>query len=308
MDGGAGYDYASYFSATAAVVIHRVTPTNGSGEAQGDTYANIEAFRLTAGFADRFVGGSGAEAAYGGGGNDTLSGGGGTDFLDGEENDGRLTGGAGNDTFAFYERGFGRGTVTDFMTGDVNEFSVSAFASFNDVRSHMTQSGSNAIITPDGPNTVTLQNVTATGLTAGSFHFVQERRGRSRRDHLKVRRADRSAPASGRIGAPGPPQTPDASERRSYSVLSRARIAECAYILALMGRVIHAAKVTDSPYASAQTTIRIAASALRIQAQPAPHGDSSYRSAGTGIRSGDVAARQQRLRTFAGITNPCCSS
>ena len=172
LTGGNGYDFASYFSAGAAVVIDRVTASNGAGEAAGDTFVTIEAFQLTASYGDRFVGGSGAETVFGGGGNDTLIGNGGNDFLDGEEQNDMLTGGAGADTFAFYERGFGKDTVSDFVSGDIIEFSTSAFSSFADVQAKTTQVGSNAVITLDSDNTVTLQNVLATSLKSTDFHFV----------------------------------------------------------------------------------------------------------------------------------------
>jgi VCBS repeat-containing protein len=172
LTGGNGYDTASYFGAGAAVTIDRVTTSNSSGEAAGDTFTTIEAFQLTANFADRFVGSSAAENVYGGGGNDTLIGNAGNDFLDGEEQNDVLTGGAGSDTFAFYERGFGKDIVTDFTSGDFIEFSTSAFADFAAVKTHMTQVGANAVITLDADDTVTLQNVTAANLKATDFHFV----------------------------------------------------------------------------------------------------------------------------------------
>lgn len=170
--GGTGYDTASYFSANAAVTIDLVTLSNSVGDAQGDNFSTIEAFQLTANYADRFVGSSAAETVFGGGGNDTLIGNDGNDFLDGEEMNDVLTGGAGTDTFAFYERGFGKDVVTDFVSGDLIEFSNSAFSSFTAVQSSMSQVGADTIITLDNDNMVTLLNVIATNLISTDFRFV----------------------------------------------------------------------------------------------------------------------------------------
>ncbi len=145
---------------------------NSSGDAAGDIFATIEAFQLSAAYDDRFVGSDSAEWVYGGGGNDTLIGNDGNDFLDGEEQNDILTGGAGADTFAFYERGFGKDVVTDFVSGDFIEFSTSAFSSFAAVQAHAAQVGADTVITLDNDNTVTLQNVDVGNLKAADFSFV----------------------------------------------------------------------------------------------------------------------------------------
>ncbi|KMO13263.1 calcium-binding protein, partial [Methylobacterium indicum] len=170
--GGDGYDTASYFSSDEAAIIDLVTTTNSTGDAAGDIFETIEAFQLTAAHDDRFVGSSSAEIVYGGGGNDTLIGNGGNDFLDGEEQNDLLTGGNGEDTFAFYERGFGRDIVTDFASGDLIEFSTSAFSNFADVQASISQIDADTVINLDAGNTVTLRNVTASSLTSSDFLFV----------------------------------------------------------------------------------------------------------------------------------------
>ncbi|WP_123834379.1 calcium-binding protein [Methylobacterium currus] len=171
LDGGAGYDTASYDSSPVPVMIDRLNPENNTWEAEGDTFANIEAFQLTS-FDDVFRGGSDAEAVSGGSGNDTLGGGGGDDRLDGGWDDDVLTGGAGSDTFAFAGRRFGHDVVTDFTAGDVIEVSTSAFASFADVQAQMSQTGSDTLIQLDSINAVTLAGVTASNLTSADFRFV----------------------------------------------------------------------------------------------------------------------------------------
>jgi Ca2+-binding RTX toxin-like protein len=173
LDGGTGIDTASYSSATAAVTIDRVTAANSTGDASGDIFTAIEKFQLT-GFADRFVGASADETIYAGAGNDTLLGNAGNDFLDGEAGADSLTGGAGIDTFAFDQTTFGKDIVTDFTAsaGDLLQFSSSTFAGFAAVQSHMSQVGTSTVITFDANDTVTLQNVTASSLTAANFHFV----------------------------------------------------------------------------------------------------------------------------------------
>ncbi|MFN4203915.1 MAG: calcium-binding protein [Tabrizicola sp.] len=96
LEGGNGTDLVSYETATAAVRIDLVTPSQNLGEALGDLFITIEGFILTA-FADTFSGSSAAESVQGGGGNDTLSGLGGADWLSGGAGNDLLYGGDGDD-------------------------------------------------------------------------------------------------------------------------------------------------------------------------------------------------------------------
>ncbi len=97
LEGGNGTDFASYETATSAVRIDLVTPSQNLGDALGDTYVTVEGFILS-GFADTFSGSNLAELVYGGAGNDTLSGLGGADLLSGGAGNDTLYGGDGDDT------------------------------------------------------------------------------------------------------------------------------------------------------------------------------------------------------------------
>lgn len=93
VDGGEGVDTVYFLS---SVVLDLTTPANSTGEAQFDTYTNIEAFRGSAA-SDRMTGGALTDSLYGANGNDILKGMGGNDRLQGGNGDDRLDGGVGND-------------------------------------------------------------------------------------------------------------------------------------------------------------------------------------------------------------------
>jgi serralysin len=156
LDGGTGTDTASYVTATSGVYASFVQPYNNTGDAQGDSYANIENLTGSA-FADRLTTDANANVLDGGAGNDTL------------------TGGAGNDTFVF-RPDFGTDTVTDFTAGtgagDVVQFDHSQFADFSGVMAHASQVGANTEIAFDATNKVVLQNVSLSSLAADDFWFV----------------------------------------------------------------------------------------------------------------------------------------
>jgi Ca2+-binding RTX toxin-like protein len=83
-----------------------------------------------------------------------------------------LTGGAGADTFAF-PNAMGHDEVTNFGTAkDTLQFNATLFANFTAAMNAASQSGANTVFTIDANDTVTLDNVTKTSLTAGNFHFT----------------------------------------------------------------------------------------------------------------------------------------
>jgi uncharacterized delta-60 repeat protein len=80
IDGGAGFDYARYRSATAGVNVNLVTLTASDGLGGTDTLANIEGV-VGSDFADTMTGGAGNETFQGRSGNDVIDGGAGTDLV-----------------------------------------------------------------------------------------------------------------------------------------------------------------------------------------------------------------------------------
>ena len=93
--GGAGRDEVTYANAASAVSLNLLTGGH-SGEAQGDSFEQIEQISLTR-FDDRVIGGDLDDVIYGLGGDDILSGGAGINRLDGGEGNDLLEGGIGTD-------------------------------------------------------------------------------------------------------------------------------------------------------------------------------------------------------------------
>lgn len=107
LDGGAGFDWASYETATAGVVANMATATGTSGEAQNDVYSNVEGLRGSM-FDDRLVGNA-FDNWFDGwlGGADTFDGAGGSDWVSYETAD------------AATAVNMGAGHHTQFATGDL---------------------------------------------------------------------------------------------------------------------------------------------------------------------------------------------
>jgi Ca2+-binding RTX toxin-like protein len=83
-----------------------------------------------------------------------------------------LTGGAGHDTFAF-PNVMGKDEVTNFgFAKDTLQFNATLFSNFTAAMNAAGQVGANTVFTIDANDTVTLDNVTKTSLTAGNFHFT----------------------------------------------------------------------------------------------------------------------------------------
>jgi Ca2+-binding RTX toxin-like protein len=112
MNGGAGnHDLVSYAGASSGVGVHLDTGTGNGGDANGDTYSNVE--DITGSSYNDFLEGTsaiGGNVIHGGNGNDSIQGNGGYDTLYGDNGDDSITafgtwntggatmyGGAGND-------------------------------------------------------------------------------------------------------------------------------------------------------------------------------------------------------------------
>jgi len=108
IDGGFGLDMAHYENSLAGVVVDLALGLGSGGDAQGDTYASIEAV-VGSDFADTLIGDGDVDGTilYGQGGDDVLKGGGGRDTL---------YGGAGADSF-YFGNGWSNSQILDFTTG-----------------------------------------------------------------------------------------------------------------------------------------------------------------------------------------------
>jgi Ca2+-binding RTX toxin-like protein len=138
----------SFFASTGLSYATHVYTATGS-----DTAGNVSVVQ--------------GSAQLGTGGADTLTSTAGVDVF---------RGGGGADTFVFLAN-FGKDLITDFAaTGwahDVINFKGNAtLSSFANVMNHTAQVGSGVVISQDGSNTLTLNNVSRTSLTASDFRFV----------------------------------------------------------------------------------------------------------------------------------------
>ncbi|AWU97393.1 DUF4347 domain-containing protein [Azospirillum ramasamyi] len=109
----------------------------------------------------------------GGAGNDVIIGNGGNDYM---------VGGAGSDSFVF-KPGDGWDYVADFQAGSggdvLNVAGWTGLTDFTAVMAAATQEGANTIVRFDDNNSVTLENVTRSSLTAANFSFLNASPGGS---------------------------------------------------------------------------------------------------------------------------------
>jgi autotransporter passenger strand-loop-strand repeat protein len=83
-----------------------------------------------------------------------------------------MTGGPGHDSFAFPDV-MGHDEITNFgLAKDTLQFNMTLFSNFTAAMNHASQSGANTVFTIDGGETVTLDNVAKSSLTANDFHFT----------------------------------------------------------------------------------------------------------------------------------------
>lgn len=89
MQGGAGFDIVDYTGSATGVVVDLANGLAGSGDAQGDTFADIEVIQGSH-HADQLLGDAGANRFRGGDGADLIDGRGGTDIADYSTSDGAV--------------------------------------------------------------------------------------------------------------------------------------------------------------------------------------------------------------------------
>jgi Ca2+-binding RTX toxin-like protein len=120
MDGGTGIDTVTYTDSAAAVRVNLGERGLG-GQAEGDTYINIENVTGSQ-YGDVLIGTNDGNTINGGLGNDQIFGGKGNDVVIGGRGDDRLTGGLDADTFVFtttpYGPQAGVDVITDFHVGE----------------------------------------------------------------------------------------------------------------------------------------------------------------------------------------------
>ncbi len=159
MDGGTGFNLLYYADSAAGVTINLFTGTGSGGDAQGDTFVNMQGVVGSA-FNDTVYGDNKANYIDGGAGNDVIVGYGGNDYL---------VGGAGNDLFVYTAPGFGHDEVADFTVGQ-DHFYVSASVAANFTALTLTASGTNTVITI-GADSIQIDGLTPAQLHASDFIF-----------------------------------------------------------------------------------------------------------------------------------------
>lgn len=168
LSGGAGFDAARYDNAGSGVTAVLIDAGFNTGEAAGDVYVGIEAV-VGSNFNDILIGDNGSNLIAGQDGND---------FIDGYTGNDLLFGGAGADIFSFKEAsgndvvgdfsspGFARDTI--LIGTNVNGSGIVDYAS---LQSHLSQNGADVLIDLGASNSVLLQNVQLSQLTASDFAF-----------------------------------------------------------------------------------------------------------------------------------------
>ena len=164
LNGGGGFDFALYNNSAVGLTVSLANPGTNTGDAAGDSFISVEGL-VGSDFNDRLFGDAGDNELRGGLGADVLNGGPGNDTL---------TGGPGPDTFVFAP-GYGADTVTDFSAAEGDRIDLTAFptiASISQIRAIATQVGADTVLDFGNGDTLTLNNVTASGLTTNDFLLV----------------------------------------------------------------------------------------------------------------------------------------
>lgn len=120
---------------------------------------------------DELYGYSGDDTLNGNDGNDVLFGNEGADTLTGEAGDDFMIGGAGADVLKFGSTSEGTDWIDDFVVGQdkIDLSSIAAFDDFADVLAVAAEWGGTTWLNFDQNNSIRLQNITLTSLTADDF-------------------------------------------------------------------------------------------------------------------------------------------
>ncbi|MGZ9098168.1 MAG: cadherin-like domain-containing protein [Brevundimonas sp.] len=147
LDGGLGLDTASYAGSALGVTVNLATGVASGGDAQGDTFFDIE----------------------------NLTGSAFADVLTGDAGNNLLTGGGGDDTFVFRDS-WGHDVIADFQAGargdEIIRLDSAVFVDFADVLAHTTNDiNGNAVIAKDGMS-ITLAGTPKGRLRVDDFEFA----------------------------------------------------------------------------------------------------------------------------------------
>ncbi|MEO1397568.1 MAG: CHRD domain-containing protein [Pseudomonadota bacterium] len=167
--GGDGVDTA-LFSAGAGVVLDLDEEGNGVASVnapEGATLDEVFGFENINGSNNAGSANGGNDVLSGNSGANVLNGQAGDDVLNGEGGNDVLIGGEGSDTFVF-EEGFGTDIVLDFQLG-VDRLDFSDFGSDFDLSSHVSQDGSDAVVSFASDASVRIEGVDAAQLTEDDF-------------------------------------------------------------------------------------------------------------------------------------------
>ncbi len=171
IDGGAGVRDTIDFKDAAEGVGVDLANGGFAGEADGDTYANIE-YVYGSSHDDIIFGDDAQNRLIGFEGNDEIHGGGGNDYIIGMLGDDTLTGDAGDDVF-LYKTNFGDDVITDFEAGagrtDRLWLDLSGIEEVSDLT--ITDTAEGALIDTNGFGTILLENVAAVDLNNDDFIF-----------------------------------------------------------------------------------------------------------------------------------------
>jgi len=171
FDGGEGNrDTVEYRDADAGVIVDLVNG-GSSGDADGDTFTNIE-YVYGSDHDDTIIGNDAANRLIGFDGNDTIIGGGGNDYIIGMDGDDTLTGGTGADVFLFKSE-FDDDTITDFEAGagrtDRLWLDLAGIEEIADLT--FTDTADGVLVGVGTYGTILLENVLSTDLHSDDFIF-----------------------------------------------------------------------------------------------------------------------------------------
>lgn len=160
LDGGAGTDAADFIRTTTAVDVDLLRITGEARSKSGVVLADFISIENVKGsrFDDVLRGSDGVNTLEGGDGDDRLEGRGGND---------RLIGGGGRDVFVCGGAS-GRDTITDFRPR-VDDIEIAGFGGFAELVITATTQGA---LVSFGANSILLQGVATSSLSAGDFLFV----------------------------------------------------------------------------------------------------------------------------------------